>query len=70
MRRLMLEITVDTEKCTGCKKCREVCPKGPRIWKIADVGGKKVATVLDNRSCLYCTLCISKCPTDAITIKI
>jgi NAD-dependent dihydropyrimidine dehydrogenase PreA subunit len=66
----MVEIFVDTKKCTGCGKCREVCPKGPRIWKIADVDGKKVASVLDESACLYCTLCISKCPTDAIKIKV
>lgn len=66
----MLEITVDNEKCTGCGKCREVCPKGPRIWKISEFEGKNVARVLDNSSCLYCTLCISKCPTDAIKIEL
>ncbi|GBE56617.1 ferredoxin-2 [archaeon BMS3Bbin16] len=66
----MIEIIVDRDLCTGCGKCREVCPKGPRVWDISEVGGKKVATVLDNESCLYCTLCISRCPTDAIKIEI
>jgi NAD-dependent dihydropyrimidine dehydrogenase PreA subunit len=66
----MVEIIVDRELCTGCGNCRAVCPKGPRIWKIAEVDGIKVATILDKDYCLYCTLCITRCPTDAITIRI
>jgi NAD-dependent dihydropyrimidine dehydrogenase PreA subunit len=66
----VVEIYVDREKCTGCGLCRSVCPKGPRIWRIADVEEKRIATVLDKDSCLFCTLCITRCPTDAIKIDL
>ncbi|RMF89994.1 MAG: 4Fe-4S dicluster domain-containing protein [Methanobacteriota archaeon] len=66
----MAEITVDAGKCTGCGMCRSVCPKGPRIWEVRDVGGKKTAVVLDKDACLYCTLCITRCPVDAIKIEV
>lgn len=66
----MVSITVDLEKCIGCGKCRQVCPKGPRIWRLEGEGKTRKAHVLDEGSCLYCTLCISRCPTDAITIKV
>jgi NAD-dependent dihydropyrimidine dehydrogenase PreA subunit len=66
----MVEIHVDRERCTGCGICREVCPKGPRIWSIGQVEGKSIASVLDKDACLYCTMCITRCPTDAITINL
>jgi NAD-dependent dihydropyrimidine dehydrogenase PreA subunit len=66
----MVEIIVDRGRCTGCGKCREVCPKGPRIWRIGEVEGKRIASVLEEEACLYCTLCVTRCPTDAIKIKL
>jgi NAD-dependent dihydropyrimidine dehydrogenase PreA subunit len=58
-----MRIEVDKEKCTGCGKCREACPKGPKIWKIND---KAEATNL--RFCHVCTICASKCPQGAIKV--
>ncbi len=64
----MVEILVDAGKCTGCGICREVCPKGPKIWRLDEVEGKRIATVLDKEACLYCTMCVTRCPTDAIKL--
>ncbi len=66
----MVEIIVDEKKCTGCGLCRSVCPKGPRIWDIRKIGGRPLAFVLEKEACLYCTLCVTRCPTEAIKIKI
>lgn len=66
----MVEITVDEEKCNGCGICREVCPKGPRIWDIQDKGGRKLAVVIDISYCIYCTDCATRCPTNAIKVKL
>lgn len=65
----MLKILVDENKCTGCKKCAEVCPKGPRIWKFESKGGDIKAIVIDASFCLYCGMCVTVCPTEAIVIS-
>jgi len=64
----MVEIHVDSELCTGCGECLEVCPKGPRIWALEKGSGKKVARAIDAGSCLYCTLCVTRCPVNAIKV--
>lgn len=58
-----MRIEVDKDKCIGCRKCKEVCPKGPKIWKVNDK-----AEVMDLKFCHLCTLCGTKCPTGAIKI--
>lgn len=60
-----MRIDVDQEKCTGCGKCLEVCPKGYKIWK-KNAEGK--AEVVDLTYCHVCTLCASECRADAIKI--
>ena len=58
-----MRIEVDEKKCTGCGICKEMCPKGAKIW---DVNKKAMATNL--RYCHVCTICASKCPENAILI--
>ncbi|MGZ7108291.1 MAG: 4Fe-4S binding protein [Methanobacterium sp.] len=60
-----MRIEVDKEKCTGCGKCKEACPKGSKIWKI---GNDKKATASNLTYCHLCTFCASKCPQDAIHV--
>ncbi len=64
----MVQIDIDPDKCRGEGVCRAVCPKGGRIYKIVDLGGRRLAVVMDESSCMGCTLCVSRCPFDAIRI--
>ncbi len=59
-----MRIEVDKEKCIGCGKCKEACPKGPRIWKIEN----KKASAPDLTYCHVCINCASVCPQDAIHV--
>jgi len=53
---------VDTDKCTGCGLCVEICP----VEAIKISGG--VAEV-DEDICIGCCACEDECPNDAITVK-
>jgi len=59
----ILKIAVDKEKCTGCGECKEVCPKGYKIWEI-----NKIAHPSNLEYCHVCTICASKCPEIAIEL--
>lgn len=73
--------TVNIDKCTGCGKCLEACPRNlPRMREV--VPGKQMVYVnCSNRnkgplamkecevSCIGCGLCKKKCPADAITLE-
>lgn len=65
----MFQIVVDEQKCTGCKKCGEVCPKGGKIWGYQSKNGKFVAAVIEPFYCLNCGTCVAFCPTGAIKIE-
>lgn len=58
-----MRIEVDKEKCNGCGICREVCPKGAKIWEI-----NKKATTKNLKFCHVCTICASRCPERAINV--
>ena len=60
-----MRIEVDKEKCIGCGKCIEACPKGPRIWKI---GKDKKASASNLEYCHVCINCASACRQDAIRV--
>ena len=57
-------ITIDEEKCSGCKKCVDVCPARIFVRK----KGEKVPLV-DSASfyrCIICGHCTAICPDDAV----
>ncbi len=60
-----MRIEVDKEKCTGCGKCREACPKGPRIWTIGKDGKAHPSNL---EYCHVCINCASVCPQNAIHV--
>jgi NAD-dependent dihydropyrimidine dehydrogenase PreA subunit len=51
-----------TERCTGCRRCTEVCPHGVFTMK-----GRK-AQVVDFDACMECGACALNCPAAAITV--
>jgi len=68
---------VDVEKCTGCGRCRDICPKGIIEMWLYD---RQVTVVCNNRdkggiarkgcsvACIGCRKCEKVCPVDAVKI--
>ena len=57
----MIEIRIDSEKCTGCGACVDVC-NVTHVYKMQEVK----AVVVSERRCWQCGQCVSVCPVDAI----
>ena len=55
-------IKIDLEKCTGCKKCIQVCPYDAIMFN------EKTKEVFKCEFCGGEPICIKKCPTNAISI--
>lgn len=53
----------NTEKCTACGKCSEVCPAG--AMEIKD--GK---TIYDASKCIGCGICVANCKDAALSMKL
>jgi NAD-dependent dihydropyrimidine dehydrogenase PreA subunit len=58
---MVVEVKIDYDKCTRCRKCIEACSFGVLEW-IDDI-----PVVVDPRSCAFCLECEKKCPASAIT---
>lgn len=50
---------IDREKCTGCGKCVEICPKD--VLEL-----KNLKSVVNSKRCMLCSHCYSVCSYDAI----
>jgi NAD-dependent dihydropyrimidine dehydrogenase PreA subunit len=51
------------EKCTGCRRCIEVCPRGVILM----FGGK--AEISDIDLCIECGACESNCEFNAVEVR-
>jgi MinD superfamily P-loop ATPase len=60
---LVVEIRVDYESCTGCKKCVVACSFSVLEWF------ENQPIVINPSSCSACLECKIACPIDAISIK-
>jgi ferredoxin len=58
-----MAVIVDIEKCDACMKCADVCPN-QSVEKVNN-GKKDHAKIKDD--CIDCYVCITECPTQALT---
>ncbi|NVM57678.1 MAG: 4Fe-4S binding protein [Desulfobacterales bacterium] len=59
----MFTPTVDSEKCTGCGECVEVCPV-----ECLELEDEKCVPV-NAEECLGCESCVEVCEQEAITVE-
>jgi ferredoxin len=55
-------LNLDADKCTGCGRCTEVCPRA--VFAITD---RKVA-ILDRDRCIECGACRNNCAFGALSV--
>ena len=58
----VVTLELDFDKCTGCRKCTEVCPHN-----VFDIEGGK-AYIQDRDACMECGACALNCPADALSV--
>ena len=55
-------LSLNTEACTGCGQCTQVCPHGV----LALDGGK--VRIVDRDGCMECGACVTNCPAAALGV--
>ncbi len=58
----VVTLMYDSEKCKGCKKCLEVCPRG--VFGFFD----KKAYIIDRDLCIECGACENNCEFGALKV--
>ncbi len=56
-------LALDTEKCSGCRMCTQVCPHA--VFTIEN----KRARIIDPDACMECGACAKNCSSEAITVE-
>ena len=59
----VVTLTLDPEKCNGCRMCLMVCPHAVFGYE------NRKAVIADKDACMECGACEMNCPEDAITVK-
>jgi NAD-dependent dihydropyrimidine dehydrogenase PreA subunit len=59
----VVTLQLDSEKCIGCGRCKEVCPHD--VFIIND----RKARIKDRDACMECGGCAKNCPADAIFVN-
>ena len=57
------QLKLDSDKCTGCGMCVEVCPHAVFV-----IDNKK-AIITDRDLCMECGACQLNCPFDALEVR-
>ncbi len=52
-------IVVNTEECTGCESCIDICP-------VEAISMRDDVAYIDQEECTECGTCIDECPVEAI----
>jgi NAD-dependent dihydropyrimidine dehydrogenase PreA subunit len=55
-------LSLDADRCTGCRTCTIVCPHG--VFAMAD----KRAVIIDRGACMECGACALNCSAGAIRV--
>lgn len=58
-------LVLDSERCTGCGRCLDVCPHGV----YARQSGLKQVAVVSREQCMECGACALNCPVHAISVN-
>jgi NAD-dependent dihydropyrimidine dehydrogenase PreA subunit len=58
-------ITLDRDKCKGCRTCHDICPIG--VWDGLD-NDKKI-TFKNEEACFACMACTKQCPEGALSLS-
>ncbi len=63
-------ISIDSERCIGCRDCVLLCPMN--VLQIKKTGRKGKAAVADPESCcgVTCKMCVAYCPQGAIRLEV
>ena len=56
-------LRIDTQKCTGCGMCLDVCPHN-----VSKMNGKN-ALIVDRDACMECGACSKNCPAGALWVQ-
>jgi len=59
------DITLDRDRCQGCKTCQGICPV--EVYGDLDENGK--TTFRDRSACFTCGACVKQCPENALSLK-
>ncbi|MCR4400547.1 MAG: mercury methylation ferredoxin HgcB [Syntrophomonadaceae bacterium] len=59
----VVTLQLDTERCTGCGMCMQVCPQA--VFALED--GR--ARIADRDACLECGACARNCPVEAVSVS-
>ncbi len=59
----VVTLQYDPDKCAGCGRCAEVCPRG--VFEMRD----KRASVTDKDLCMECGACARNCDFGAISVQ-
>lgn len=58
------QVQVDSEKCVNCKACIGRCR-----FSVLGSDGEKIVADTRNHTCVGCGLCVTVCPTDALSVE-